>query len=63
MDKNTPTSFGMQSEPAYSLEIIKEMYLAYGGDTYSIWHDYGNAFADSCRYYGLTEEMMKQWKE
>ncbi len=63
MEKNIPTSSGTQSEPVYSFDTIKEMYLAYGGDLYSLWHDYGNAFTDSCRHYGLTEEIMKKWKE
>lgn len=49
--------------PAFSPKIIKEMYLAYGGDMYSLWHDYGYKFIDACKFYGYTEEIMKQWKE
>lgn len=48
MDKNTPTSSGIPAEPAYTPEVIKEMYNAFRGNQWMIWHEYGNAFGDSC---------------
>ena len=46
---------------SWTVEQIKEMYIAYGGDLYVLWHDYGNAFFKACQYYGISKEDMEKW--
>ncbi|MBQ8135710.1 MAG: hypothetical protein IJ192_15140 [Clostridia bacterium] len=43
--------------PKYTLEQIKEMYLAYDGNLYVLWYDYGNDFIESCHYYVISSSI------
>ena len=51
------------NKPAFTPEVIKDIYLSYNGKLYVIRHEFGDKFIESCHFYCLTEEMMKQWKE
>lgn len=51
----------IEDEPFPTVEVLKSLYIEYGGDEYCLWHDYGDAYIDACKKFQISQKDKEMW--